>query len=234
MMKKSKDWSNAFLLLSFFWMSFENIAHTDSNTESLKKTFHELVNGNKRYMTDTPFHKNENKIRRKELIKGQKPNTIVLTCSDSRVPPEIIFDQGLGEIFTIRVAGNSLDKNIIASMEYAVEDLGSHLIIIMGHEYCGAIKAALSTPKGKSTGSSDLDYLLFTLKPNLEGFDNRTTLQDPSLHNPVIANVNKVTHQLIERSFLIHKKVLEGTVKIIKAIYALGSGRVTFWDTEKF
>ncbi|MGZ3699559.1 MAG: carbonic anhydrase, partial [Bdellovibrionota bacterium] len=104
---------------------------------------------------------------RKTLALGQSPGTIVLSCSDSRVPPELVFDQGLGRLFTVRVAGNVLTPETVASIEYAVSHLGSRLLVVLGHESCGAVDAALKTPAGGDAGSPDLNQLIREIQHNL-------------------------------------------------------------------
>ncbi|MGZ3798075.1 MAG: carbonic anhydrase, partial [Pseudobdellovibrionaceae bacterium] len=116
-----------------------------------------LKNGNTRYLKGTLRKDGQSNKDRERLVTGQKPHTIILSCSDSRVPPEVLFDQKLGEIFVIRTAGEALDNAAIASVEYALEHLGSHLLVVMGHESCGAVKAAFSTLKGEDAGSPALD-----------------------------------------------------------------------------
>ena len=102
-----------------------------------------LKAGNERFVTGRPRHPHESKIWRERLAAGQHPFATVLGCSDSRVSPELIFDEGLGDLFVIRVAGNIVDEDVTASIEYAVEHLDTHLIVVLGHENCGAVTAAL-------------------------------------------------------------------------------------------
>ncbi|OFZ78316.1 MAG: hypothetical protein A3K03_03610 [Bdellovibrionales bacterium RIFOXYD1_FULL_44_7] len=191
----------------------------------------ELQSGNERFISGKLLHLNQNPSRRKTLTHDQKPNSVVLTCSDSRVPPEILFDKGLGEIFVIRVAGNVLGAAAVASIEYAVEHLGTKLIVILGHESCGAIKAALSTPRDKSTGSVDLDSLISTIHGNLEGLEKGWATNDKAFRKPSMKNVSAVAANLVKRSKIIHHKVALGKISIVKAIYSIETGKVDFWDT---
>jgi hypothetical protein len=115
------------------------VAHrdpADSGVEA-KTSFRWLQNGNKRFVTESLRKDGQSKKDRIRLVSGQKPHAIVLSCSDSRVPPEVLFDQKLGEIFVVRTAGEALDNTAIASIEYALEHLGSHLLVVMAHESCG-------------------------------------------------------------------------------------------------
>ena len=127
-----------------------------------------LMDGNQRYvenqMTGTKLC---DLTTRTSLAKSQHPYAIILTCSDSRVPPEIIFDKGLGEIFVIRVAGNIPDPVVLGSIEYAAEHLGSPLVMVLGHERCGAVKATVDS-KGKSTGSKNIDAIVKAVAPSVK------------------------------------------------------------------
>jgi carbonic anhydrase len=121
------------------FMNFVGFAEVISSWEK-------LLEGNKRFVSGNLAKKDFSLEKRKELLKGQNPYTVVVGCSDSRVPPEIIFDQGLGDIFVIRVAGNVLDPVSLGSIEYAVEHLKTSLIVILGHTRCGAVHATIHSP----------------------------------------------------------------------------------------
>lgn len=189
--------------------------------------------GNVRFIEGKSTHALGDPARRKELTAGQKPGAIILSCSDSRVPPELVFDKGLGELFTVRVAGNVLGAQTVASMEYAVEHLGAKLILILGHESCGAVKAALTTPMGQSAGSPDLDALISVIKPNIRSLDRAVASEDATIRKPVIANVDGVGARLLQRSRIIRKHVEEGKVQLVHGIYSLETGKVDFWNTEE-
>lgn len=164
------------------------------------------------------------KTDRERLVTGQQPHAIVLSCSDSRVPPEVVFDQKLGEIFTVRTAGQSLDAAAIASIEYAVAHLGSNLIVVMGHESCGAVKAALATLKGGDAGSSSLNKLVGDLHPHLKRFSELSQTDGVVVES--WANVEGVTTDLLDRSEMIKRLVESGEVTIQKGLYHLSSGQV--------
>ena len=186
-----------------------------------------LQDGNARFVAGKPHHCRTEEHTRESLASGQAPSAIVMSCSDSRVPPEKVFDQDLGELFTIRVAGNVLDPENIASMEYALKNLGSRLIVIMGHESCGAVKAALEVPKGGDAGSPSLNLLIADIRTNLG--PSPATI-DKTLRGPVKANVDAVANALLKRSPIVKEAVTSGRVKIVRAIYSLASGQVEFWD----
>lgn len=185
-----------------------------------------LVEGNSRFISGTPIHPQQDGTRRNELLAGQHPHTIVVSCSDSRVPPEIVFDAGLGDIFTVRTAGEVVDSAALASIEYAVEHLGAKTIVVMGHEYCGAVKAALTTPKGKTAGSPSLDALVAAIRPNIAGAHHSEA--DKSLRSPVEANAKGIAAQLVRSSKIIHEAVAHHGVRIESAVYHLNSGSVEF------
>lgn len=183
-----------------------------------------LKNGNIRFV-EKKFRKDG--IAKKDLSRlssGQKPHAIVLSCSDSRVPPEILFDQKLGEIFVIRTAGQALDSSVIASIEYAVSHLGSNLIVVMGHESCGAVKAALSTRNGEDAGSPSLNKLVSDIHPRLARFSRSPA--STNVLNESWSNVDGVAKDLAARSEIIQNAIESGSLKIEKALYHLGSGEV--------
>lgn len=183
-----------------------------------------LQSGNHRFTTSHLRKDGAMKADRERLVSGQKPHAILLSCSDSRVPPEIVFDQKLGEIFVIRTAGQSLDYSAIASIEYAVSHLGTNLIVIMGHESCGAVKAALSTLKGGDAGSPWLNKLVADLHPRLKRFTNLTPTDGVLVES--WANVEGVERDLLEKSEIIRRLVESNEVGIQNALYHLGSGKV--------
>lgn len=183
-----------------------------------------LIKGNKRFLSGNALRTGATHKDVIRLSKGQQPHAIVLSCSDSRVPPEIIFDQRLGEIFVVRTAGQTLDYSAIASIEYAVAHLGANLIVIMGHESCGAVKAALDTMNGADAGSPSLNKLVANLHPHLKRFSELSRTDGLLVESAV--NVEGVYDDLIAHSDLIRKFVESGDVKIMKALYHLSSGQV--------
>ncbi|MCC6277696.1 MAG: carbonic anhydrase [Oligoflexia bacterium] len=187
-----------------------------------------LANGNKRFVSGHNRHDGKSTTDRKKLVKGQNPHTIVLSCSDSRVPPEHVFDQALGEIFVIRVAGEALDSAVIASMEYAVEHLGTRNIVVMGHTHCGAVKAAMAAKAGESNGSPSLDQLVSDIKPRLPASDpGETASSDVARESG--ANAKQIAMELSSRSKIIEHKVQSGLVKVNAALYDLQTGKVQFY-----
>lgn len=185
-----------------------------------------LKNGNKRFLKGFFRKDGATKADVERLSKGQKPHSIVLSCSDSRVPPEVVFDQKLGEIFTVRTAGEALDSSAIASIEYAVEHLGAKNILVMGHTQCGAVKAAIGTFGGKDAGSPSLNKLVADIQPRIQQFEGK----EPSKNYEAEgwANTNGVAKDLLMRSSIIAEKVKAGEVKISSALYHLDSGKAEF------
>lgn len=175
-----------------------------------------LSQGNKRFLDDRIEGKGRDGPRRKELTERQEPIAAILSCSDSRIAPEIAFDTGLGELFVVRVAGNVANTCSVASLEFAVETLGVKLIGIMGHENCGAVQAAID---GADVGGN-LNHLLEHIRP---------VLTDEKLDADAIArrNTQFVAKQLLERSDIIRRAVEGGDVRIVTAFYHLQSGAVT-------
>jgi carbonic anhydrase len=187
-----------------------------------------LKAGNARFVDDGVHCRQHSGIRKK-LASGQAPDAIVLSCSDSRVPPELVFDQELGELFVVRVAGNILSDEALASIEYALTHLGSRLIVVMGHDSCGAVKAALATPKGGDAGSPSLNELIGRIQANL-GEATAADSSDPAAHAAVVRNVSAVAGELITRSEIVRKAVEAGRARIVRAVYAMESGKVGFDD----
>ena len=195
-----------------------------------------LIDGNKRYV--------ENKMNscaettaasREKLSKGQKPYAIILSCSDSRLPPEIIFDKTLDEIFVVRVAGHVPDPVVLGSIEYAAEHLGSPLVMVLGHERCGAVTAAVDA-KGKSTGN--IGAIVKAISPAVRtakhSGKNRDVKDKATLVECAIdENIKLVTANLTRQSSVIRHLVDEGKVKIVAAKDDLDDGRVTVIESTQ-
>lgn len=195
---------------------------SDVAITSGKEALHALTEGNERFVTGKLWHPNQSSERRTGLTETQKPHTIVLSCSDSRVPPEVVFDQGLGDLFVVRTAGEVADPVAMASIEYAVEHLGAKLLLVMGHESCGAVKATLSTKRGTSAGSKDLDQLVAAIRPHLK--DVTLANAGPNLHHAVQLQVSGVLSGLVKRSKIIREAVNQNHLEVKSAIYHLDTG----------
>lgn len=192
----------------------------DENLTALKE-------GNTRFLSGNVRNEGQSQADVQRLSSGQAPGAVVLSCSDSRVAPEIVFDQKLGEIFTVRTAGEALSDEAIGSIEFAIANLGSKLIVVLGHTDCGAVNAAINTPLGKSVGSKNLDKMIADIKPRLKSVSSSkapsTYLKDESLEN-----ANGVAQDLMKRSQIISSAVNSGKVKISVALYHLHDGTVLF------
>ncbi|MDX9730329.1 MAG: carbonic anhydrase [Bdellovibrionales bacterium] len=192
-----------------------------------------LVNGNKRYVKQSFRSDGKSQSDRKRLEKTEKPHSIVLACSDSRVPPEAVFDQALGEIYVVRTAGESLDAAVIASLEHAVKTLEPSLLVVMGHTRCDTIRAAVETPLNDSAGSAALDQLLADIRPRLP---KRSVSSQPAKHDhshdyeiESSANAQGIATDLVTRSELIRTKVESGKLLIKPALYYMDTGLVKFY-----
>jgi|SRR5208283_569242 len=185
-----------------------------------------LMDGNQRFVTGDLSAKAIGGSRRQELIKGQHPFATVLACSDSRVAPEIIFDQGLGDIFVVRVAGNVVEPTTLGSIEYGVEHLHTPLIVILGHQQCGAVKAALEAT-GEPEGN--IGAILKKILPAVEVAKKTGKGKEKILELAIKENI-KNTYDDIMKSRIVSELVHEGKVKVIAAEYMLSTGKVELID----
>lgn len=182
-----------------------------------------LRDGNRRYSQNKEQHPDETLARRIELQSSQHPFAVILSCSDSRVPPELIFDQGLGDLFVIRVAGNIVADDGLGSIEYAVEHLHTKLVLVLAHEKCGAVSAAV---EGENA-SGHLRSLLDAIQPSVEATRN---LPGDKVHNCVRANALRAARQIRESKPVLTEFLQREGVRIVAADYALDSGIVTLFD----
>ena len=164
--------------------------------------------------------------RRIELAKSQHPFAIILSCSDSRVPPEIVFDEGLGDIFIVRVAGNVLNDEGLGSIEYGVDVLGARLIVVLGHQSCGAVDAAMKTVAARGKAPGHIQSLVTAIKPVVDA----TPKGD--LDTTIKANVKHVVDALRSSAPILKAKVDSGDVQVIGGYYALDTGAVTFLEEK--
>ncbi len=186
-----------------------------------RKALAALVEGNRRYQSLHLAHPHQNGARRAELAAGQHPIAAVLSCADSRVPPEIVFDQGLGDLFVVRVAGNIVDDFVLGSLEYAVEHLHVPLVLVLGHYKCGAVQAAVE-------GGAPHDHvasLLAALKPRVDAV--RPEGGDVAAH-AVVANVRAVAAQLAASEPVLRHAVAGHKLRVVGAVYDLQTGKVEF------
>lgn len=182
-----------------------------------------LIQGNERFITGKTTQKDFVR-ERNELIKRQKPYAIVLACSDSRVPPELIFDESLGQLFVIRVAGNIVNTDILGSIEYAIEHLHCRLLIVMGHEKCGAVKAVLEGGKF----SPNIGGLSFKIKPAVKNAKLKYCDEEEILDDAIKENVKNQIQCSLKNSKIINEVFEKGDLKIYEGFYYLQTGKVNF------
>lgn len=180
-----------------------------------------LMDGNLRFADGNSSHPNASLERRAELVAGQHPFAVVVGCSDSRIPPELIFDQGLGDIFVIRTAGEVLDNVSIASIEYAVEHLGVPLVVVLGHDNCGAVTAAVNGGEVEGHLGCLMDFIEPTVNEARETGD-----QSDLLNSTIDSNVINIVDDLKTSEPVLSEKVETGELMIVGARYHLDSGEV--------
>jgi len=193
-----------------------------------------LRDGNRRFVTDqTTAPALSSQARRAALLAGQEPFAIVLGCSDSRVPAELVFDQGLGDLFVIRVAGNVVAPSQVGSVEFAAARFGTRLVVVMGHTQCGAITATLEEILGHATSQSrNLSSIVDRVRPSVEALMSGRRNEDPNalVHDAVRANVQASVDHLRHGSELLEQLIREDGLLVVGAEYSLETGVVTFFD----
>ncbi len=181
-----------------------------------------LLDGNKRFEAGNYLRPHQSPARRIEVADTQHPLATILGCSDSRVPPELIFDQGLGDLFVVRVAGHVADEAVVASLAYAVEHLDTRLIVVLGHRNCGAVQAAV-----EGNASSHLARLVQGIRPAIQ----KVKLQPTSMLDMAVrAHVNLTVHALRLAEPILARHVQSGRLDIVGAYYDLNTGSVTLVD----
>ena len=193
----------------------------DSTTPSVTPVvaWRKLTIGNRRFATGHTQHPNQTTGRREEVAKSQHPFAVIVGCSDSRLSPEIVFDQGLGDLFVVRVAGNIVDDNALGSIEYAVEHLGARLIVVLGHEKCGAVAAAVASDHA----DGHVDSIVKAIQPAVV-----KAKAEPGdvVDNAVKENVRQVVTEIRTSEPVLEKLVKSGKIRVIGARYDLDSGRL--------
>ena len=202
--------------LTPFFAKKDKIAKTNIDS-ALQK----LVEGNKRYSSGESIYPNQTAEYRINVAKKPRPFAVILSCSDSRVPPEIIFDLGIGDLFVIRNAGNIINNEALGSIEYAVQYFGVKLIVVMGHRSCGAVSAAVQG--GEFPGH--IKYLLEAIKPAVEKAKRKN---GDVVQNSVNENIVKVVEKLNFSEPILKQLVNLGKINIIGACYDMDNGSVTF------
>jgi carbonic anhydrase len=188
-----------------------------------------LKAGNDRFARNASKPISTSVLRREELAKGQHPAAMVLSCADARVPPELIFNVGLGDLFVIRTAGAVVDRSVLATAEYGATELNIPLLVVLGHESCGAVKAAAEA-KGPSE-SANLEYLLRAIQAARHQVPTGEEHQDQEdIKALVLANVEEVINDAMAKSPVLRRLVAAGKLDVVGGYYELVSGRVMFSD----
>lgn len=208
------------ILLCLLLFSFAGISAQEKKSSSPAQSLQRLMEGNKRYMQEKLVHPDRSKERRESTMETQKPFATILGCADSRVSPEILFDQGIGDLFVVRVAGNVLGPVELDSIEYSAIYLGSSLILVMGHENCGAIKAVMAGT------TKDIEAVASLITPALEMHPGG------SLEDAIRENVEHVTLQL-KKSPPLAKLIQQGKLAVRGAYYEFVSGKVDLLPEQK-
>lgn len=211
-----------FLSLTLFIFSFSENKQTQQKTviSTPGEAIAELTDGNNRFFSGKLINTNYEKQIEASKEK-QKPHSVILSCMDSRVPPEIIFDQGIGNIFVIRNAGNIEDENVLGSIEYAVKFAGAKLVVVMGHSHCGAVTGAI-----KDVVAGNLTQLLNQIKTSISKTSNEKDIVEETAKN----NVRNTIKDILDRSSIIKEFVDINQIKIVGAFYNIETGSVIFLD----
>lgn len=222
---KNKTLILYFLLLAVFSFYTPLIAqqHNDGESEYLQK----LLDGNKRFV-EGKFSYKDYKTEVKELANGQHPYTIILSCSDSRVPPEIIFDESMGKLFVVRVAGNIVDEIALGSIEYAAEHLHAKLLVVLGHESCGAVTATI----GGGEVTPNIEEIVKKISPAVEKA-KKNHPENEVLHCAIKENVFNQIEESLKHSKLLTELHENGELKIVGALYDINSGKVSILEHHK-
>jgi carbonic anhydrase len=192
-----------------------------------------LQDGNGRFVAGVRSRETLSQTRRSELAAGQEPFAIILGCSDSRVPAEMVFDQGLGDLFVIRVAGNIVASSQVGSVEFAAERFGTPLVVVLGHSRCGAILATLEELKRpRETQSRNLRSIVDRVRPSVEPLLATELRNDPEalVRHAIRANVRVSANHLRHGSEILEQLIQQGGLLVVGAEYSLETGVVDFFD----
>lgn len=214
-----KIYSIGLLLLSMVITSCNNALQQTSTLSNTDK----LIVGNERFLNNRSVHLNQNKAAVIANKKAQHPFAVVITCADSRVSPEIVFDQGIGDLFVIRNAGNLMSDFAMGSVEYAVEHLNTKLVVVLGHTECGAIKAFVEAEE--STEKQDSQSHISTIIETIKKEDEEKKVPRPHkdhLDECIVANIQHSKHQILANTFINQKKI-----QVVPMLYDIHTGRVS-------
>ena len=203
----------------------------DPVATSPEEAIRALKTGNARFFGGRAQRPETSAAERRSQILGQTPFGVILSCADSRVPTEIVFDQGLGDLFITRVAGNVIDRTTLGSIEYAIGHLKTHVVVVMGHEGCGAVKAALLPPEARARETENIQFLLDQIVPAVEKLP---AIRDEKakMREAVISNV-RLQVQNLKRVKFIQDAIRSKKIAVLGAFYEITSGAVDFLETEE-
>lgn len=204
------------------------MSNSRPTTMSAEEVLQRLKAGNARFVAGEARFPTVQKEVLAELAKGQHPYATILGCSDSRVPPELLFDAGFGELFVIRVAGNVLGPSILGTLQYAGSHLHTPLFVVLGHQGCGAVEAAIASKFAGSTQKSRIEILLENILPALDGIDGQLP-PDELLKTAVEANVRYTMRKLLATPEA-QAGLASGLMKLVGAVYDIASGEVHFLE----
>lgn len=211
-----------YLAISSLILAYMLVASASEETSGITadQALKNLMEGNARFASGNPIHPGQNiSDRRAELVTSQHPFAVIVTCSDSRIPPEIVFDQGLGDIFVVRTAGEVMDNVTLGTIEYAVDHLNVPLVLVVGHDACGAVDATVAG--GENPGH--IGSLVEAIKPAV---DVAKGMEGDLLSNSIDVNTQNVVDQLNSTEPIISSAVKQGKLKILGGRYRLDSGEV--------
>ncbi|HWC38001.1 MAG TPA: carbonic anhydrase, partial [Acidimicrobiales bacterium] len=181
--------------------------------------------GNRRFVTGVPVNQGRDSVRRAAVAETQKPFAVILGCSDSRVPPEVLFDEGIGDVFPVRVAGNTANADsLVGSIEYSAVALGSVLLMVLGHEGCGAVKAAVATVTKGEQQPGHVQAFVNPIVPAVQAVQNQPS--DQLVNAAIQQNIRLQVQQLSASQPLLAPLVSSGKLKVVGAEYQLASGQV--------
>jgi carbonic anhydrase len=188
-----------------------------------KEALNKLIEGNERFSNSNHFFPNRVEERRIELVSGQNPFAIIISCSDSRVPAEIVFDRGLGDLFVIRNAGNIISSSVIGSVEYAVSYLGVPLILVLGHDDCSAVKATIES-------RSESFFVRGIQEKILPAVEEAKRQGGDLMYNSIINNVKNQGSKLKTAGNIIPNHIADNSLEISGGYYCLKTGKISFFD----
>ena len=203
-------------------------AFSGGPTISPEAALERLMAGNKKFMAGSLVATAAVAERRADVANGQRPFAMVLCCADSRVPPEQIFDQTVGDLFVCRVAGNVLEPGGLGSFEYAIANIGSPAVLmVLGHQKCGAVTDSIKLTKGHQQAPGSIQAIVEAIQPAIASTPRGTMTEAAYTEAVVSANAKLVAHEILTRSAIVKKAVGEHHLKVVSARYELDSGRVT-------